>query len=198
MTIAEGSKAESAGLKTLDVLAIDSYVTTNDKYFSGDKHLIDANAIVTFSDNIVDNVFAYMDLSSLKNYKNLGLNKFLTLYESQPGEGEQRIISSTPIDMGAKFISATVNFQTIVFEEETDNYHLTDHPIVLEKDSDGGFEDFGYSLYLDVKPPLSFGLLKKLGHKWVVSLPSVLNLPVFYKISDGVNSSIYGALYPST
>ena len=157
MTIAEGSKSESAGLKTLDVLAIDSYVTTNDKYFSGDKHLIDANATVTYSDNIVDNVFAYMDLSSLKNYKNLGLNKFLTLYESQPGEGEQRIVSTTPIDMGAKFISATVNFQTIVFEEETDKYHLTDHPIVLEKDSDGGFEDFGYSLYLDVKPPLSFG-----------------------------------------
>ena len=157
MTIKAGSKAEAAGLKTLDVLAIDSYVDSSKSNYSGDLHLIDMNAVITKTDATTEEAFVYLDLSSFKNYKNLNLNAYLTFYGSKLNDKSEKVVNySRKIGVDSSFDYVTMNIRTIDFVDEK-NFNLVEHPIVINKDTSGKIEDFGYELYLHTTPPLSFG-----------------------------------------
>ena len=69
MEIAEGSEAQIAGLKTKDVIAIDSYIDGNENNYSSEVHLFDKETIVTYSDDTTETVFSYMDQPHLRIIK---------------------------------------------------------------------------------------------------------------------------------
>ena len=162
MTIAENSKAALAGLQTKDILATDFLIDKIEANYGGDSMLlIDNNATVSYTSLTTEQAFVYLDYSSLQNFKNLELNKFLVLYGSKM-DGENKVVNySNKIDLGANFASVLIDFKTIsdvqVTEDKKTVYTLTSHPILVEKDSEGKLEDFGYKFYLNVTPPLSFG-----------------------------------------
>ncbi len=153
MTIAEGSKAEAAGLKTLDIIALDSEIDTDKKIYGGDLHIIDKETIVTTTSG-TETVYSYMDLSSFKNYKNLQLSRFLVFYEIAEDGSRGK-----SLDMGATFKNALINIKTWtnIQDDKEKTHELENHQILVEKDPTGAIEDFGYSLYLDTQPPLPFG-----------------------------------------
>ena len=168
MTITEGSEAEIAGLKTQDVIALDSYIDDNTNNYSGDVHLFDKETIVTYSDNTTEIVYSYLDLTTFENYNDLRFTKFLTMYRTRAGEsGEILVDFSKPVDLGAKFKSAAINIKTLARNEaDPDNPVVVTHnPITLVKDTDGNIKDFGYNLYLQVDAPLPF--FKALGQSFV-------------------------------
>ena len=158
MTIKVGSKAEAAGLKTLDILAIDEYVDSSKSNYTGNLHLIDMNSVVTYSNGDTQDAYSYLDLSSFENYKNLNLNKYLTIYGSKLNDKNERVVNyANKIVVDTNFKSMVLNIQTMDWQEETQKYTLSNHPITVEKDATGKIEDFGYELYLKTTPPLSFG-----------------------------------------
>ena len=168
MTITEGSDAAIAGLKTKDVIAIDSYIDDNNNNYSSDLHLFDKETIVTYSDDTTEVVFSYLDLSDFENYKDLRLSKFLTMYHTRTGEsGELLADFSKAVDLGATFKSAAINIKTLAPNEaDPDNPVVVPHsPIVVTKGPDGNLKDFGYSLYLQVDAPLPF--FKAIGQSFV-------------------------------
>ncbi len=153
MTIAEGSKAEAAGLKTLDIIALDSEITETKNVYGGDLHIFDNETVVTTTSG-TETVYSYIDLSNFKNYKNLQLSKFLVFYHI--AEDGSR---GNAVDMGATFKSALINIKTWtnIQNDKERTHELENHQVLVEKDTTGAIEDFGYSLYLDVRAPLSFG-----------------------------------------
>lgn len=164
MTIEAGSKAEAAGLKTLDVLAVDSYVDSTKKKYTGEYHLIDESSVVTYADATTETVFTYLDLNDFSNYNNLNINDFMTMFGSKV-DGEEIVPNySNRIDVNANFVSVLVNFKTMELNEEETDYVFTDHPVLIEK-GEKGLEYFGYKLYLDVQKPLPFG--KAIGQSFV-------------------------------
>ena len=167
MQVEEGSKAAEAGLKTLDVIALDSFIDTSEKNYAGDKHIFDMDTLVTYSDDTTETVYSYLDLSEFKNYKDLTFTKFLAMYSVVEKEGGQKVVDYTkPVDLGAKFKYAIINIKTLEYNEADDTTSVVTHnPIVVEKNAEGKLQDFGYSLYLKVDPPLSFG--KAIGQSFV-------------------------------
>ena len=163
MTIAEGSKAEAAGLKTLDVLAIDNYVTENKSNYEGNLHLIDDASVVTLEDGTtIENVYSYLDLTNFKNYKDLRLSSFLSFFESK----DSGVNFSKPITVGTSFKNISLNIKTVEFADDSDKYEIIKHdPIVIDKIEGNKLEDFGYSLYLHVQKPLPF--FKAIGQSFV-------------------------------
>ena len=162
MTIAPDSKASAVGLKTLDILAMDSQISDDTSNYGGDLHLIDNKSVVTHSDDsVTENVYTYLDLSSFKNYDNLVLSSYLVFYEEKE---DGKVNFAKAIDLGSSFKSVSVNFKTIEFLEEKDEkgnnkYEIVNHDAIsIEKNAENGkLEDFGYQLYLHVEKPLSFG-----------------------------------------
>ena len=168
MQISEGSEAELAGLKTLDVIALDTYINDKADNYSNDLHLFDDSTIVTYSDSSTQTVFSYLDLSDFENYKDLRLSKFLTMYETRVGEGGEILADfSKKVDLGAKFTSASINIKTLAPNEADPDHPIvvTHNPITIVKDTDGSIKDFGYSLYLKVDKPLPF--FKAIGQSFV-------------------------------
>lgn len=158
MTIQEGSKAAIAGLKTGDIIALDSYVDSTKKNYEGDLHLIDMNSVVTYSNGETQEVYSYLDLSTFKNYKNLNLNKFLTIYGTKVVDGQKTVNYANKIAIDNNFKSLHLTIQRMNFEDKnSEEYTISKHPITIEKDSSGQIENFGYELYLKTTPPLSFG-----------------------------------------
>ena len=158
MTIQEGSKAAIAGLKTGDIIALDSYVDSTKKNYEGELHLIDMNSIVTFSNGETQETYSYLDLSTFKNYKNLNLNKFLTIYGTKVVDGQKTVNYANKIAIDNNFKSLHLTIQRMNFEDKnSEEYTISKHPITIEKDSSGQIENFGYELYLKTTPPLSFG-----------------------------------------
>ena len=161
MTIKEDSKAYASGLRTLDILALDNQISNVSDNYGDDLHLIDNQSVVTYEDGTTaENVYAYLDLSSFKNFKNLVISKFMSFYE---GKEDNKANFSKKIDLGANFKSVSVTFKTVKYLEETDEkgnqkFEIINHdPVVIEKNAEGALEDFGYQLYLHVEKPLSFG-----------------------------------------
>lgn len=158
MTIQEGSKAAIAGLKTGDIIALDSYVDSTKKNYEGNLHLIDMNGVVTYSNGETQEAYSYLDLSTFKNYKNLNLNKFLTIYGTKVVDGQKTVNYANKIAIDNNFKSLHLTIQRMNFEDKnSEEYTISKHPITIEKDSSGQIENFGYELYLKTTPPLSFG-----------------------------------------
>ena len=164
MTIADGSKAAAVGLKTLDILAIDSYLTDNKDNYGGDLHLIDDSTIITYANgDKIEKVYTYLDLSNFKNYKDLRLSSYLTFYESK----ESGVNFSKKVEIGSSVKTVALNIKTVEFKDENSKeYNLVKHdPIEIELTSENKLEDFGYQLYLHVQKPLPF--FKAIGQSFV-------------------------------
>lgn len=172
MTIAPDSIAEKAGLKTLDVLAIDEEVEENSKTWkptdTSSMHLIDPKAVVTYSDDKTQEVHAYIDVKNLKNYKDIYLNKYIVMYASKDGgEEDLHVDFSKQIPVDTNFKSVTMNIKTVIEfnEKRTKGIKFEDHQLTFGKDSNGGLEDFGYSFYLETIKPKPF--FKAIGQSFV-------------------------------
>ena len=146
MTIAENSKASEAGLKTLDLIALDSYIDSSEKQYVDDLHIIDMDTTITYIDDTTETVYTYMDLSRFTNYKNLNLNGFIRFF----GVTDGSVNYSKEVLVNERFVSAKINIKTIeILDKEAKEYQLLDHFLTVGQDSTGMIEDFGYQLYLE-------------------------------------------------
>ena len=158
MTVAAESKAEQAGLKTLDVIALDDDVTTDSSIWhpeeNRDLHLLDPVATVTYNDSSFESAFAFIDTSGIKNFKDITLNHFIVLYGSNT---DGTVNYAKPISVDANFYEVYINFMTVTeFDEKGKGVTFEDHPIAIRKDETGGLEDFGYSFYHYIGKQLNF------------------------------------------
>ena len=169
MTVETGSKAEVAGLKTLDVIALNSEIDPNtDTWKSDDSnlYLLDNNAVVTYSDSSNEIVYAFIDVTEVKDFKNISLNKFITLYKSKNASEGLKVDYSSPVAYDANFHSVLIDFKTVTaFDEKDVAVSFESHPIEVLRDSSGSLEDFGYKFYLQVDKPLPF--FKAIGQSFV-------------------------------
>ena len=171
MSIAENSIAETAGLKTLDVIAIDTEVVSNSKQWkptdNSSMHLVDPSSVVTYSDDTTANVYTYIDVTNLKNYKDINLRDYLLFYASKEGgEEELHVDFSKRIAVDNNFKNVTLNIKTVTeFDEKDQAVSFEDHSLTIGKDETGNLQDFGYSFYLQVNKPLPF--FKAIGQSFV-------------------------------
>lgn len=171
MSIAENSIAELAGLKTLDVIAIDTEVNSNSKQWkpadNSSMHLLDPNSIVTYSDDTTVPVHTYIDVTNLKNYKDINLRDYLVFYASKEGgEDELHVDFSKRVAVDNSFKKIDMVFETVTeFDEKGQAVTFEDHYLTVGKDESGNLEDFGYSFYLQVNKPLPF--FKAIGQSFV-------------------------------
>ena len=158
--VTEGSKIAESGIVNGDAIALDSYIDETKKNYTDDLHLLDADTVVTYTNGETDIVYSYIDTTKVENYKNLNLNQFLVFYQSKYDEQGVRTVNwSKQLHVNAEFESALVNFRVFKRDASTGKYAETmdEHPITILRDAKtGGLEDFGYSLYLDVRKPMSF------------------------------------------
>ena len=170
MAITEGSKAEEAGLKTLDIIALDDEVAANkDEWYVEDNktyYLLDNAATVKYADATTETVYAFIDTKDIKDFKNIQMNRFIVLFSQATGEGTLKVDYSKQIPYNSKFLSVTIDFKTVTkFNEEGNNgIEFESHPITINR-VEGELEDFGYSLYLQVNKPLPF--FKAIGQAFV-------------------------------
>ena len=158
MTVEVDSKAALAGLKTLDVIALDSEINSDvDSWHAKDNsslHLLDSNATVTYQDDSTATAFAFIDVSGVKDYKNISINKYMCLYASNEG----KVNYTSPITPDNNFKSVLIDFKTVTeFNEKDVAISFESHPILVEKDVNGGFEDIGYKFYHYIGKQLNFG-----------------------------------------
>ena len=168
VTVTEGSKAEAAGLKTGDMIAMDSFVSENKANYEGNLHLMDDASVITLASAETVNVFSYMDLGKFENYKNLNLNYFLVFYNTKDdGNGNTVVDFSKEVGVDQNFVSLHLTIKVV---DEIDENHMPSsysfHSMDIMKNAEGkGLEDFGYSLYLHTEKPLPF--FKALGQSFV-------------------------------
>ncbi len=168
VTVTEGSKAEAAGLKTGDMIAMDSFVNENKANYEGNLHLMDDASVITLASAETVNVFSYMDLGKFENYKNLNLNYFLVFYGTKDdGNGNTVVDFSKEVGVDQNFVSLHLTIKVV---DEIDENHMPSsysfHSMDIVKNAEGkGLEDFGYSLYLHTEKPLPF--FKALGQSFV-------------------------------
>ena len=173
MTITEGSKADLAGLETLDIIALNSeidenkeewYVEENTNYY-----LLDNTATAKFTDKPDELVYAFINTKDVTNFTDIQMNRFIVLFETKEAteENKLKVDFGKQIPYNEKFVSVTIDFKTVTkFDEKNEKgIEFESHPIEIERASKGGLEDFGYSMYLEVKKPLSF--FKAIGQSFV-------------------------------
>ena len=171
MTIAEGSKAAEAGLVTRDVIALESEVDSNtDEWFVKENttyYLLDNAATVAYSDSTSETVYAFIDTKDVKNFKDIQLNRFIVLFRQATGESTLKVNYLDQVPYDAKFVSVTIDFKTVTKWDDKGEkaMEFASHPIVINRSSEGGLEDFGYSLYLQTNKPLPF--IKAIGQSFV-------------------------------
>lgn len=172
MTIAEGSKAEAAGLVTKDVIAIDTeidenteewYVKENTTYY-----LLDNAATVKYTDSTTETVYAFIDTKDIKNFTDIQMNRFIVLFSTKEATADNKlkVDFSKQVPYNATFVSVTIDFKTVTKWDEKGEkgVEFASHPIEI-MNSEGALEDFGYSLYLQVNKPLPF--FKAIGQSFV-------------------------------
>ena len=166
-SIAEGSKAAEAGLKTTDMIALDSFVNENKANYQDDLHLIDDTSVITLASSETVEVYSYMDLGKFTNYKNLNLNYFLVFYGTKDDNGNKVADFSHEISVDQNFASLKLTIKTV--EAIDENNMPTEYALHtmnnIVKDESGKLEDFGYSLYLHTEKPLPF--FKAIGQSFV-------------------------------
>ena len=170
MDIAEGSKAEVAGLVTKDVIALGSEVDPNtEEWYVKDNttyYLLDNAGTVKYTDTTEETVYAFIDTKDIKNFKDIQLNRFIVLFSKATGEGTLKVDYKKQIPYDAKFASVTIDFKTVTKWDDKGEkgVEFASHPIEINR-SEGQLEDFGYSLYLQVNKPLPF--FKAIGQSFV-------------------------------
>ena len=170
MSITEGSKAAEAGLVTKDVIALGSEVDSNtEEWYVKENttyYLLDNAATVRYVDLTEETVYAFIDTKDIKNFKDIQLNRFIVLFSKATGEGTLKVDYSKKIPYNVKFASATIDFKTVTKWDDKGEkgVEFASHPITINR-SEGGLEDFGYSLYLRVEKPLPF--FKAIGQSFV-------------------------------
>ncbi len=170
MSVTEGSKADNAGLKTLDIIALDEEVDANkDEWYVKENntyYLLDNAATVNYTDSSTETVYAFVDTKDVKNFKDIQMNHFIVLFSKATGESTLKVDYSKQIPYDANFISVTIDFKTVTKfnEEHTQGIEFESHPITINRE-EGKLEDFGYSLYLQVNKPLPF--FKAIGQAFV-------------------------------
>ena len=170
MDIAEGSKAEAAGLVTKDVIALGSEVDPNtEEWYVKDNttyYLLDNAATVKYTDTTEETVYAFIDTADIKNFKDIQMNRFIVLFSKATGEGTLKVDYKKQIPYDAKFASVTIDFKTVTKWDDKGEkgVEFASHPIEINR-SEGQLEDFGYSLYLQVNKPLPF--FKAIGQSFV-------------------------------
>ena len=166
-SIKEDSIAYNAGLRTEDVLAIDSYISDNADDYKDNYHLVDKNAAITLTDNSVVPVYAYMDSNTtVENYKeeSLKIERFLTFYKAVTVDGVTHVAFSTPVSIESNFKSLKLTLYSME-RDENDEIKTTPHEMVITRNEDGTIPEIGYSLYLHVTKPLPF--FKAIGQAFV-------------------------------
>lgn len=170
MSVTEGSKADEAGLKTLDIIALDDEVDANkDEWYVKDNktyYLLDNAAIVNYADATTETVYAFVDTKDIKNFKDIQMNRFIVLFRQATGEQTLKVDYKNRVPYDATFVSVTIDFKTVTkFNEDgTKGIEFESHPITINR-VEGELEDFGYSLYLQVNKPLPF--FKAIGQAFV-------------------------------
>ena len=171
MTITEGSKADLAGLETLDIIALNDevdskteewYVKENTNYY-----LLDNAATVKYKDSTEEVVYAFIDTTDVKNFTDIQMNRFIVLFSKATGESTLKVDFKKQIPYDESFVSVTIDFKTVTkFDEKTQKgTEFESHSIEVERTSEGALEDFGYSMYLQVNKPMSF--FKAIGQSFV-------------------------------
>ena len=170
MSITEGSKAAEAGLVTKDVIALGSEVDSNtEEWYVKENttyYLLDNAATVRYVDSTEETVYAFIDTKDIKNFKDIQLNRFIVLFSKATGEGTLKVDYTKDIHYDATFASVTIDFKTVTKWDDKGEkgVEFASHPITINR-SEGGLEDFGYSLYLRVEKPLPF--FKAIGQSFV-------------------------------
>ena len=169
-SVKENSIAYNAGIKTGDMMALDSYISDNKDDYSDTLHLVDKDSFVTKTDDSVIDVYTYFDLSGIKDYKEetLKLSNHLVFYCATEVDGQKAVDKNKPLSIDVSFKSVSFQIATGLRNEETNKVDITKHQVVVEKAvGEKGFklDDFGYSLYLDVQKPLPF--FKAIGQSFV-------------------------------
>ena len=171
MMIVEGSKAAEAGLVTKDVIALGSEVDANtDEWYVKENttyYLLDNAATVNYTDSTNETVYAFIDTKDVKNFKDIELNRFIVLFRQATGESTLKVNYLDQVPYDAKFVSVTIDFKTVTKWDDKGQkgVEFASHPITINRSSEGGLEDFGYSLYLQVNKPLPF--FKAIGQSFV-------------------------------
>ena len=171
MMIAEGSKAAEAGLVTKDVIALQSEVDSNtDEWYVKENttyYLLDNAATVSYTDSTNETVYAFIDTKDVKNFKDIELNRFIVLFRQATGESTLKVNYLDQVPYDAKFVSVTIDFKTVTKWDDKGQkgVEFASHPITINRSSEGGLEDFGYSLYLQVNKPLPF--FKAIGQSFI-------------------------------
>ena len=169
-TIKENSIAYNAGLRTEDVLAIDSYVSENKNDYQDNYHLVDKGAEVTLTNDTVIPVYAYLDSDS-KNFvdykeENLKLERFLVFYEAVTVDGVTKPAFDKPsIDTGAADFKSLKLTLYSMERDENNEVKTTAHEMIIPRAESGGMSEIGYYLYLHTTKPLPF--FKAIGQSFV-------------------------------
>ena len=168
MTVEENSIAYESGLRSEDIVALDSYVSEDDSTYKGNLHLIDDESVITLADNTTMKAFSYINLDKVTSYKeeSITLNNLLTMYASQTVEGKVVPNFNSEIGIGPSFSSLALNVTTMkALDKEGKDIEYTPHTLLIGKTSENVLEDIGYSLFLHVNKPLPF--FKAIGQSFV-------------------------------
>lgn len=179
MTVETNSKAEEAGLKTLDVISLNKEIDEDTSHWYNkdysDLYLLDNSATVTYTSSVTETVYAFIDttdiMTKMNQFKNISVCDYIGLYKTKDaGEDGLLVDYQSPIVMDDNFKSVKIDFRTVTKFEKDENGNeiateFASHPIEINRASDGGLEDFGYKFYLDIQKPLPF--FKAIGQSFV-------------------------------
>ena len=88
--VKEDSIAYNAGLRTLDAIAFDEDLDSNQNDYTSSLHLLDNSAVVTLENGDILPVMCYMDQSQVSSFKKLNLIDFMRIYEIKYTSEESR------------------------------------------------------------------------------------------------------------
>ena len=179
MTVETNSKAEEAGLKTLDVISLNKEIDSETSHWYNkdysDLYLLDNAATVTYTNASTETVYAFIDttniMTKMNKFKNIGICEYIGLYKTKDADEDGLLVDyKAPVVMDDNFKSVRIDFRTVTkFEADEEGNEIAtefaSHPIEINRASDGGLEDIGYKFYLDVKKPLPF--FKAIGQSFV-------------------------------
>ncbi len=172
--IKEDSIAYNAGLRTGDILALDSYINETESFYKvegkSNLHLLDDESVITFTNDTTQDVFTYFDLSGIQNYEEetLRIRNWLVFYSASVVDGVKTPNFDNRVTVDVNFKDVKLNLSTLVKNEESEKPDVVGHEMVIGKTIIGDnfvLEDFGYSLYLYKEKPLPF--FKAIGQSFV-------------------------------
>ena len=170
-TITENSIAYESGLRTGQIIAMDEYLSSNNKEYDDNLHLLDTSSVVTLTDSSTVNVYTYLDTSKFTNFKdeNLVFAKYVEFFRTKT-DGETTTVDLSDagrVTTDANFVNVKLNIKTFKTDEDgkiIKDAELDNHELIAVSDN-GSLQDIGYSLFKHTEPPLSF--FKAIGQAFV-------------------------------